>query len=125
MKILITGANGFIGSYLAKFFLNKNFEVIATSRQFHESTKKLLAGTSFFDLDVLNKEQLNDLSIKADIIIHTATANDIVSRNTLKGMELSAVGTKNILDFCTQRKYFKMYCIFHTTGIWHRTIRNY
>ena len=28
MKILITGAAGFIGSNLCKFFLNKNFEVI-------------------------------------------------------------------------------------------------
>jgi nucleoside-diphosphate-sugar epimerase len=76
--------------------------VLASSRQFHASTKKLLSGTELIELDVLNQEQLAQLSLKADLVIHTATANDIISRNTLKGIELSAVGTKNILDFAVR-----------------------
>ncbi|MEO9004177.1 MAG: NAD(P)-dependent oxidoreductase [Ginsengibacter sp.] len=102
MKILITGANGFIGSYLAYFFMQQGEEVIATSRQFHQSTRALLSYATLLDLDVLDKKDMNQLSVQADVIIHAATANDIISKDALKGMELSALGTKNMLDFAAQ-----------------------
>lgn len=117
MKILITGANGFIGSYLAAYFLQKDEEVIASSRQFNDSTKKLLAKATLLDLDVLNKDALNKLSVTADVIIHTATANDIISKDTLKGIELSAVGTKNMLDFALQNKIPKV-IVFSTLQVY-------
>ncbi len=113
MRILITGANGFIGSYLANYFLQKGYEVIATSRQFHSSTRTLLKNARLIDLDVLNTGQLQTLSIQADIIVHTATANDIVSKDGMKGIELSATGTKNILDFGVKNKIRK--CIVFST----------
>lgn len=117
MKILITGANGFIGSYLAAYFLQKGEEVIASSRQFNDSTKKLLAKATLLELDVLNKEALGKLSVDADVIIHTATANDIISKDTLKGIELSAVGTKNILDFALQNNIAKV-IVFSTLQVY-------
>lgn len=102
MKILITGANGFIGSYLAHFFLKKGHEVIASSRQFHPSTRALLTRAQLIELDVLNTELLQNTAVQADVVIHTATANDIISRNGIKGIELSAIGTKNILDLAVK-----------------------
>ena len=117
MKILITGANGFIGSYLADFFLKKDHEVIATSRQFHPSTLALLSRAAIINLDVLDTEQLNMLSINADLVIHAATANDIVSKNTLKGIELSALGTKNILDFAV-RNHIPRCIVFSTLQVY-------
>ena len=113
IKILITGANGFIGSYLSQFLLQRGYAVTAAARQFHDSTKQLLVKAELISLDVLNTEQLNKLSINADVIIHTATANDIISKNTLSGIELSAVGTKNILDFAVRNKIAK--CMVFST----------
>lgn len=113
MKILITGANGFIGSYLADYFLRKNEEVIATSRHFHSSTLALLGKAEIIELDVLNIAQLNNISVNADIILHTATANDIISKDTLKGIELSALGTKNILDLAIRNNIPR--CIIFST----------
>jgi UDP-glucose 4-epimerase len=104
MKILITGANGFIGSYLANFLLRHDHEIIATSRQFHVTTRALLKGAVLRELDVLDIDSLNAMNIEADLLIHTATANDSISKNTLKGIELSAVGTKNMLDFAARNK---------------------
>lgn len=117
MKILITGANGFIGSYMAAYFLQKGDEVIVSSRQLDDSTKSLLSKATFLELDVLNKEVLGKLSVNADVIIHTATANDIISKDTLKGIELSAVGTKNILDFALQQKIPKV-VVFSTLQVY-------
>lgn len=117
MKILITGANGFIGSYLAAYFLQKGDSVMASSRQFNDSTKELLAKATLLELDVLNKEVLGKLSVDADVIIHTATANDIVSKDTLKGIELSALGTKNMLDFALQNNIPKV-VVFSTLQVY-------
>jgi nucleoside-diphosphate-sugar epimerase len=113
MTVLITGANGFIGSYLAGFFLKNGEEVIATSRQFDDSTKKVLSNARIVELDVLNTQQLENFSVEADVLIHVATANDIISKNSIKGIELSAVGTKNILDFAVKNKIQK--CIVFST----------
>lgn len=117
MKILITGANGFIGSYLASYFLQKGEAVIASSRQFNASTKALLSQATLLELDVLDKEALNKLAVDADVIIHTATANDIISKDTTKGIELSATGTKNILEFAIQNDIPKL-IVFSTLQVY-------
>ncbi|MFM6925821.1 MAG: NAD-dependent epimerase/dehydratase family protein, partial [Ferruginibacter sp.] len=117
MKILITGANGFIGSYLAAYFLQKGETVIASSRRFDDSTKALLSKAVFIDLDVLDKEALATSDVEADVIIHTATANDIISKDTSKGIELSATGTKNILDFAIKNKIGKV-MVFSTLQVY-------
>ena len=113
MTVFITGANGFIGSYLAHFFLQKGHSVIASSRQFHITTRTLLKNAQLIDLDILNTEQLQNSKVQADTIIHTATANDIISKNGIKGIELSAIGTKNILEFAIKNKISK--CIIFST----------
>lgn len=113
MTILVTGANGFIGSYLAHFLLGKGHTVIATARQFHDSTKTLLANAALLTLDVMQPERLAGLTVTADCIIHTATANDIISKNTASGIDLSAMGTKNILDFAVRNKIPR--CIVFST----------
>jgi nucleoside-diphosphate-sugar epimerase len=113
MRVLITGANGFIGSYLANYFLERGYEVIASSRQFHATTGILLKKAELIELDVLNTEQLQNLPLQADIIIHTATANDIISKEGIKGIELSAIGTKNMLDFAVKNKIPK--CVVFST----------
>ncbi len=113
MTVLITGANGFIGSHIANHFLLAGQTVIATSRQFHDSTRTLLKGAQLIELDVLNNEQLQNLSVQADVLIHVATANDVVSKSSIKGIELSAIGTKNMLDFAVKNNIPK--CIVFST----------
>lgn len=104
MKVLITGANGFIGSYLAHFLLRRGYTVIATARAFHPTTRKLLQGAEQIELDVMDTQRLDGLSLQADILIHTATANDIISKNTAAGIGLSAVGTRNMLDWAVKNR---------------------
>jgi UDP-glucose 4-epimerase len=109
MKILITGANGFIGSYVSQYLLQKGYSILNAKRK---STNKL-----DIELDVLNETHLQNVTIEADVLIHTATANDIVSKNTLNGFELSGIGTKNMLEFALKNKIKKV-IVFSTLQVY-------
>ena len=98
MKIVVTGANGFIGSYLCKYLLSKGHDVVGISRKFHESVKKALSLAELLEYDVLSPEFLN-LRLDADTIIHLASSNDILSKDYKAGIKLSVEGTVNTLEF--------------------------
>lgn len=78
-KILITGASGFIGSFLVEEALNRNYETIAGIRS--SSSKKFLSNPTlqFLDLDYTNEitldqtlKQFTNKFGKFDYIIHNA-----------------------------------------------------
>lgn len=97
-RVVIIGANGFIGSYLSNYLTRKGYEITAVSRTFSDKAKQEIMANDFIECDILTKDILN-LKIRADFVIHLASANDIVSKDVLKGLELSVVGTKRVLDF--------------------------
>ena len=66
MKILVTGANGFIGKNLVRFLKNNSYEVISLSRSINQST---------FACDLLDSQQVFNLFKKLgdiQVLIHTA-----------------------------------------------------
>lgn len=73
-KVLVTGANGFIGSYLADHLHDLGLEVIAPVRP--GSNKDRLAHTkaTVIDLDVNDADALHDLLKDIDIVFHVAAA---------------------------------------------------
>ncbi len=94
-KIYITGVSGFIGSRLAKLFLNQGYHVIGISRKSASFISKEL-GINVIEADINDKSHL-DLET-AHTIIHCATANDILSKDIGAGLSLSIVGTNKILE---------------------------
>lgn len=112
MKILVTGANGFIGSYLCNYLLENGHDVIGISRKYYPDIKKKLHKAQLIEADVLNDE-FSKLEIDADAIVHLASANDILSKNTLKGIELSSIGTINTLRLAHNNGIEKF--IFYST----------
>jgi nucleoside-diphosphate-sugar epimerase len=112
MKFIITGANGFIGSYLADFLLKKGHEVVGISRKFFPNIREKLSGAELIELDILSTE-FEKLNVSGDVLIHLAASNDILSKNLSKGIELSTVGTVNALKFAIYNKIPKF--IFYST----------
>lgn len=95
-RLLITGASGFIGSHLAQSLAQAGHSVTATARTLSPELQAALPNCQMMMLDVLHG--LAAVQGEWDCILHTATANDIVSRDFKAGMELSAVGTQNVLE---------------------------
>jgi nucleoside-diphosphate-sugar epimerase len=94
-RILITGASGYIGSCAARYLRERGHDVTATSRRNPERLAAELPGCETATLDVLSIP--DELEGAWDVILHTATANDILSRDFAAGVALSSVGTKNVL----------------------------
>ena len=74
-RILITGASGFVGSFIIEEALKNNFEVYAGVRK--TSNRRYLShpGIAFITLDFSNKKALKDLLLKTprfDYIVHVA-----------------------------------------------------
>lgn len=72
MKILITGANGFLAQHLCLFLADKGFQVIAVSRG--ECKIPINAQISYFDLELTNVSLVADFVKyhQPDVMIHAA-----------------------------------------------------
>src|SRR3989344_926676 len=91
MKILVTGASGFVGKNLIKH-LNK-YDINILSR-------KKIFGDGVFVGDLFDKKILLDAS-KVDVVIHLAGISD---GNVYK---INYEGTKNLIDACTENRVKK------------------
>lgn len=78
MKILVTGASGFIGSYVLDYLVNNtNHQVIATSRNKEKvKDKTWYSKVQFFEADLYSKKRnFLDFFDNPDMLIHLAWSN--------------------------------------------------
>ncbi|MEP2026495.1 MAG: dTDP-4-dehydrorhamnose reductase [Reichenbachiella sp.] len=78
MKILITGSNGLLGQKLVKLLLEKDMEVIATSRGANRVTY-LSKPFEYSELDITNAIQVDEVikKYRPDAVIHTAAMTNV------------------------------------------------
>lgn len=104
MKILVTGASGFIGSFLIEEGLSRGHEMWAGMR--HTSSKQYLTDprTHFAELDLANPERL-DSQLRAlrtemgrpwDYVIHAAGATKSLRRDGF--FRTNTDGTRNLVE---------------------------
>lgn len=86
MKILLTGATGFLGSHLLKRLLKEKHEVIILKRSFSNTKRieKELIQISSYNIDKCALEEVFKEQSKIDIIIHTATCYGRSGENICK-----------------------------------------
>ncbi len=107
MKVLITGATGFIGKNLAKRCLAEGFEVVCGGRaigkldSFQDSMKTVY-------LDILDRERLAEIfnEEKPDVVFHCAAYTKNTSIQALR--KINVEGTRNVLDACMDAKIQKV-----------------
>jgi nucleoside-diphosphate-sugar epimerase len=72
MKLIITGATGFIGRNLAERFHADGFQVVATGRSERVGDELREKGVVFETADITDLERLKTVFSKSDCVIHCA-----------------------------------------------------
>jgi nucleoside-diphosphate-sugar epimerase len=92
MKIAITGANGFVGAALCRYFHKEGHEIIAIGNR-NKPNLNLLRIAKYIQADICNVIP----KIEADVCIHTAALNS--DADTYKDLILANVeGTLNVVE---------------------------
>jgi len=118
MKVLVTGANGFIGSFLAERLLKEGYHVVCLVRR--ESNKRWL--NEIYDKveirysDFLYPETLANNFDDVDTVIHAAGLVNTFDWHNF--YLVNFLGTKNILKACSESKTVKrfIYISSHTAS---------
>jgi len=106
MKVLITGASGFIGNYIAKYLLN-SFEIICTARK-----KKIdNLGCYVWYGDISNGLNLDK---PVDLIIHCAAQSPSEGVKVIDYINSNIIATKEVLKYAVKNNIKK---IIYLSGI--------
>lgn len=117
MKVLVTGAAGFIGSYVVRALVKENYSVIALDNLSTGNEVNLVSDVPFYKMDITNNELEAVFRIeKPDYVIHLAAQSSVLNSmiNPMDDCQANLVGTLNILRLCKQFEVKK--CIFASTA---------
>jgi nucleoside-diphosphate-sugar epimerase len=97
-RVLITGANGFVGSHLVERLLDRGYQVKCLVRK--TSNLKWLSGlkVEYVYGDISIKDSLKDAVREVDIIIHSAGLTK--AKNREEYFKANAKGTRNLVEAC-------------------------
>ena len=96
-KVLVTGANGFIGSHLVRELLKRGNEVVALVRKTSDISSLSGLPVSIYIGDVREIDTLAAPMQGIEIVYHLAAALLVTSQEEF--IETNTAGTQNVLEF--------------------------
>jgi dihydroflavonol-4-reductase len=103
--IVVTGANGLLGSHLLKKLVNEQVPVVGIKKTNSEPIHlKDLPHVEWRVADILDTESLAEALQGATTVIHTAAQVSFNPRSRSKIFEVNEGGTKNVVNACMALK---------------------
>ncbi|MCJ7570767.1 MAG: NAD-dependent epimerase/dehydratase family protein [Candidatus Thermoplasmatota archaeon] len=103
MKVLVTGATGFIGRYLLEDRIKNNYEVRVLTRQTSYKNKDI----DIFLGDITKKETIADAFQGIDLVFHNAAyAMDWGDKSEM--YKANVEGTLNVANICREKKVLRL-----------------
>ena len=116
MKILVTGAAGFLGLHVVNRLVDKGHNVVALDMEpIH--TKEYPKGIKFFQVDIRNMPVLQKVLVDEGIeaVVHGAAALPLWERKDI--FETNVQGTRNMLELSKQFGV-KRFCYISSTAVY-------
>lgn len=102
MRILVTGGNGFIGSYLVNSLIQDNHDVFSSSRTNPKKLENLRRGIKFFKCDFKDSESIKSMlkHVEPEAIYHLSSQSNIPDswNNPLQTFKINVDGTITLLE---------------------------
>jgi nucleoside-diphosphate-sugar epimerase len=114
MKILITGNSGFIGRFLARKLVEKNYAVVGLDIKQDNHARDYV---QCFEGDILRKGDVEKTVELADFIIHLAAKHHDFGISEEEFYKVNVEGTKNLLD-CASRKNIKKFIFVSSVAVY-------
>ncbi len=95
MKVLITGASGFLGSYLAEMFLDAGHQVRAMVRKTSKTASLQRLGVEIVRGDLTDRESLERAVKGIETVVHAAAT---MSGPAAEFVAASEQGTRSLLE---------------------------
>ncbi len=107
MRILVTGASGFIGSHVSDFFSNKGFKVLLFDKKpskYKQNNQKMIIG------NINNLKHLNKATKNIHTLLHFAAEADLkdANENPFDAIDNNILGTVKIFRACLKNKVKKI-----------------
>jgi UDP-glucose 4-epimerase len=104
VKILITGAAGFIGSHIAEACIGAGHEVLTLDDLSSGRRENVPAGAAFAEVDIRDADAVERqvADFRPDAISHQAAQTSVVvsTREPLRDAEINILGSLNLLNAC-------------------------
>lgn len=108
MKILVTGANGFLGAHLVKKLVSQDFDVLAMIRKSSDLGHLSNVKCTLVYADILDYQSLLNCTENVEVLFHVAGAMSSSKKDKKKLFDTNVEGVKNILKVCRERHIKKL-----------------
>ena len=108
-KILITGVAGFIGSSIAKKFLDKGFKVFGVDNLSSGNLSNIPEKVEFIKHDLSKKGLEKKIDKKIDYLLHLAgqSSGEISFENPVEDLKKNTISTLNLIEIFKEKKLKK------------------
>jgi dihydroflavonol-4-reductase len=99
ITVLLTGANGLLGSHITRELLLRNYSVVAFVEKGSEpKTLSGLSDVSFIYGNILNREEVLSAAENCDYIIHAAACTNVIPARAQFINDVNISGTQNVIN---------------------------
>ncbi|MEA1885871.1 MAG: NAD-dependent epimerase/dehydratase family protein [Bacteroidota bacterium] len=124
MKILVTGANGLLGSNIVRQLLKRDIQVRAMVRKTAQLLSLKGCEPEYFFGNIISAEDVNHAAAGCDYVIHTAAITDPTLARLDNYLEVNVEGTQNIIDASFNNNIKRLVYISTTNSIGYGTKEN-